>query len=164
MPSPTYTPLANITLTSTASNVTFNNIPSTYKDLLLVALVRTIGSETDVQFNNDSGNNYTTTTVRGGADGNYYSAQYTANGIKPQNSVGPDETGLRDYFKVHIMDYSATNKHKVSLLLSGNANKSHFQAHGVRWANNNAITSVKCNAPFGNYQAGCTFALYGVTA
>jgi hypothetical protein len=36
MPTPTYTPLATVTLGSSASSVTFSSIPGTYRDLILI--------------------------------------------------------------------------------------------------------------------------------
>lgn len=162
MPTNTYTALATVTLASSASTVTFSSIPATYRDLILVVQHKvTGGGETDVQFNADTGNNYSTVTMRAGADSNTYSATYTANGIKPQNSVG-GATGTNDFFQLDIMDYSATDKQKTSLLRSINGSTSFVQNHAVRWLNTAAITSVKCTASGTSYASGSTFSLYGV--
>lgn len=162
MPTNTYKALATITLGSSASTVTFSSIPATYRDLILVVQHKvTGGAETDVQFNADTGNNYSTVTLRGGADSSIYSANYTANGIKPQNAVG-GATSTNDFFQLDIMDYSATDKHKISLLRSINGSTSFVQNQAVRWANTAAITSVKCTASGASYASGSTFSLYGV--
>jgi hypothetical protein len=130
--------------------------------LILVVEHKVSGAgETDVQFNADTGNNYTTVTMRAGASASTFSATYTSNGIKPQNSVG-GATSSNDSFQVDIMDYSATNKHKTSLLRSGNASTGFVQNHAVRWANTNAITSVQCTATGTTYAIGSIFSLYGV--
>ncbi len=164
MPTNTYTPLATITLTGTDSEIVFSSIPATYRDLILIVSHKVSGAgETDVRFNTDDGNNYTTVTMRGGADSSTYSATYTANGIKPQNSVGGSTT-QNDFFRVDIMDYSATDKHKTSLLRSGNGSTSFVQNHAVRWANTAAINTVRCIAVGTTYQVGSTFSLYGVIA
>jgi hypothetical protein len=164
MPTNTYIALATITLGSSASTVTFSSIPATYRDLVLVAQHKVTGAgETDVQFNADTGNNYTTVTMRGGASASVFSATYTANGIKPQNSVG-GSTSTNDFFQLEIMDYSATDKHKTSLLRSGNASSAFVQNHNVRWANTAAITSVKCTATGTSYASGSTFSLYGIVS
>lgn len=164
MPTPTYTPLGAITLSSPASNVTFSNIPNTFRDLILVVHHRfSAGSETDVLFNLDNGNNYATVTMRAGAENATFSATYTSNGIKPQNSVG-GATASNDFFQVQIMDYAATDRHKTALMRSGNAAASYTQTHATRWLNTAAITSVRCNSPFATYAAGSTFTLYGVAA
>jgi hypothetical protein len=162
MPTNTYTPLATITLTGTASSVTFSSIPATYRDLVLVVEHKVSGGgETDVQFNADTGNNYSTVTMRAGASASTFSATFTSNGIKPQNSVGGSTT-VGDFFRLEIMDYSATDKHKTSLLKSGNGSTSFVQNHAVRWLNTAAITSVKCTASGTTYAVGSTFSLYGV--
>ena len=44
---PTYTPLQSIVLTSSASSVTFSNIPQTYQDLVLVVNPSGVGANTD---------------------------------------------------------------------------------------------------------------------
>jgi hypothetical protein len=164
MPTNTYTPLATLTLTGTAASVTFSSIPATYRDLVLIVQHKVSGAgETDVQFNADTGNNYQTVTMRAGASASTFSATYTANGIKPQNSVG-GATSTNDFFRVDIMDYSATDKHKVSLLRSGNGSASFIQNHSVRWANTAAITSVKCTATGTTYAVGSTFSLYGIVS
>ena len=36
MPTPTYTPLATVTLGTSAASVTFSSIPATYRDLILI--------------------------------------------------------------------------------------------------------------------------------
>lgn len=163
MPTNTYIPLATQTLTGTASSVTFGSIPGTYRDLVLVVRQLINTGETDVRFNTDDGNNYSTVTMRGGADNSTYSASFTANGIKPQNSAG----GTFSFFTLQIMDYSATDKHKTSLLRSGAGTSSatSTQAHSIRWANTAAITTVRCLAvDGGTYQSGSTFSLYGIAS
>lgn len=156
-----YVALATITLTSTDSSIDFQNIPGTYRDLVLVVDQKINTGETDVRFNTDDGNNYSTVTMRGGADSGTYSTTFTANGIKPQNSAG----GTFSFFTLQIMDYSATDKHKTTLLRSGAGTSSatSVQAHAVRWANTAAINRVRClSVDGGTYQIGATFSLYGI--
>jgi hypothetical protein len=157
MPTNTYTPLATVTLTGTDSQILFSNIPSTYRDLILVVQQFVSSGETLVYFNGDTGSNYSTVTMRAGAENTTFSATFTAPGIRPQNSVG----GANDYFQLQIMDYSATDKQKTTLLRSGNGSTAYTQSHAVRWSNTAAITSIRCD---GNYTAGSMFSLYGVIA
>jgi hypothetical protein len=61
MPTPTYTPLATVTLASTASSVTFSSIPATYRDLVVVHNnFGTVNNDanSNFRFNGDSGSNY----------------------------------------------------------------------------------------------------------
>ena len=69
MPTPTYTPLANVTLASTTSTVTFSSIPATYRDLLVVAQCGVVGPATEnlqLSLNNDTTNaNYAAVQMSG---------------------------------------------------------------------------------------------------
>jgi hypothetical protein len=66
MPTPTYTPLATVTLGSSASSVTFSSIPATYRDLILVVDGTTNATHNvGMRFNGDTGNNYFMVTAFG---------------------------------------------------------------------------------------------------
>jgi hypothetical protein len=159
LPTPTYTPLANITLGSSASSVTFSSIPATYRDLVVVADYSTSPSSgSEIRFNGDSGSNYSTVTMRG--DGtNALSGAFTIGLISPSNGTG-EAANTRNLYTLQIMDYSATDKHKTCLLRMNNPG--HTQAQANRWANTAAITSIAIsNATF---LTGSTFALYGIAS
>jgi len=159
MPTPTYTPLATVTVAIAATSITFSNIPATYRDLVLVANYSTpIGSSSQIQFNSDTGSNYSTVSMRG--DGSSVnSALFTTSFIQPSNGTG-EAGGTRNMYRLQLMDYSATDKHKTTLLRMDNAG--HTQAQANRWANTAAITSIYLyNATF---SIGSTFSLYGVIA
>jgi hypothetical protein len=162
---PTYILLNQVTLAANASEIIFSSIPQGYADLILIGQHRMASAgETSITFNSDSGSNYSTVTMRGGAGSSTFSANFTTTGIVPQNAVG-GATGSDDNFQLQIMDYSSTDKHKTTLLKSGNGlsttTASFVQAHASRWANTAAITSIRCQAP---YAAGSNFSLYGVIA
>jgi hypothetical protein len=156
MPTPTYTPLATQTLSSTASSVTFSSIPATYRDLILVVNCRHTGSGTQdliMQFNSDAGNasrvymaGYSSTTESG-----------TLSNIVAQfNDQNNNEVGIS-----HIMDYSATDKHKTVLTRT---NDSGFvEAMAQRWASTAAINSIRL-AYTSTFAIGSTFSLYGIQA
>jgi hypothetical protein len=164
MPTPTYVSLATITLSSTDSEIIFSSIPATYRDLILIVEHKLSGAgETDIQFNSDTGSNYSTVTMRGGATSSTFSASFTTTGIRPQNAVG-GSTSTNDFFRLQIMDYSATDKHKTTLLSSGNGSTSFVQNHANRWANTAAITSIKCTASSTTYASGSSFSLYGIAS
>lgn len=164
MPTNTYTALATITLASTDTIIDFQNIPATYRDLVLVVQQAINTAETEVRFNTDDGSNYSTVTLRGGATDSTFSATYTTTGLRPQNSAG----GTYGFFQLQIMDYSATDKQKTTLLRSANGTTSaatSVQAHAVRWANTAAINRIRCSSiDGGTYQIGSTFSLYGIAS
>jgi hypothetical protein len=64
---------------------------------------------------------------------------------------------------LQIMDYSATDKHKTSLLRSNIPGASTI-ANAARWPETTAINSVNLFTSGGTMNAGATFDLYGVIA
>ena len=164
MPTPTYTPLATVTLGSSASSVTFSSIPATYRDLVLVVAGTLVsGSQNPrVQFNADTGNNYSNVWMGGSGSaatsGNNSSVDYNFGGViftAQGNNI------------LQIMDYSATDKHKTTLT-RGNAGTSTsgqaVSAWAGRWANTSAITSVRFFLNFESFDVGTTINLFGIAS
>jgi hypothetical protein len=168
MPTPTYTPLATVTLGTTASSVTFSSIPATYRDLIVVGHYTASGSSgSTIRFNSDSGTNYSLVAMWSGNFGPGTVADSNSGGIAwTRNYL--DETSNRAAGFAQIMDYSATDKHKTVLLRNASvfgsgANDGGIVATAARWANTSAITTVSITQGIG-YVAGSTFSLYGVIA
>ena len=163
MPTPTYTPLATITLASAVSSVTFSSIPATYRDLVLVSQVaqNTTGIRQGVlRPNNDSLNG---AIVYMDGSGSVASAGtdtklgtfYLASGPAANTPV----TAI-----TQLMDYSATDKHKTILNRSGSSFDP-VSAYVGRWASTSAITSlVLVSNQGGNFSIGSTFNLYGIAS
>ncbi len=160
MPTPTYTPLATVTLASTAATVTFSSIPATYRDLrIMIAGTTSAGVNTVLRFNGDTGNNYTGVLM----SGNGSTATSGTYGAGSLLYFGALWTTVGNTY-VDIMDYSATDKHKTILGRHSNA-ANEAGAHAGRWANTAAITSVTVlTASAATYSTGTTFSLYGVIA
>jgi hypothetical protein len=163
MPTPTYTPLATVTLGASASSVTFSSIPATYRDLIIVATpISTSGvSETALRFNTDSGNNYNRVLMfgTGSTTGSFANTGVSYIGfVDAFTSVG--NIGI-----AQVMDYSATDKHKT-VIARKNEPTDALAAIAGRWANTAAITTVSLTALGGGNQfaTGSTFSLYGVIA
>lgn len=159
MPSPTYVPLANVTLGSTASSVTFSSISQSYRDLIVITngLCTVTGDESVAQYNGDTASNYSFVQMYGtGSSAASNSGNNTFVGAGRCSTSGTSSI-------LHIFDYSATNKHKTSLSRGDNGGTISSAQVG-RWANTAAITSVKITALSGVYSAGATFALYGIAS
>jgi hypothetical protein len=160
MPTPTYTPLANVTVTVAAASVTFSSIPATYRDLVVVFDGSiTLGATADYQviFNSN-----TTGYSQVFAYGNGTS---TASSSDPSLSYAPlgrasTNRGVQIW---NIMDYSATDKHKT-VLDRGNSAGSDLLMRAVRWANTAAITSISISLPGTTLASTTTVSLYGVIA
>ena len=157
MPTPTYTALANITLGSSASSVTFSSIPATYRDLVLVGSgAANANAQFRVFYNGD------TTT------GNYTRVYMFGNGSTTFSNTDLPEFGLAFDSSIsaqvlQIMDYSATDKHKTSLARDSRATFG-VGAIARRWANTAAITSIAISSATNTLNAGTTFALYGIAS
>jgi hypothetical protein len=161
MPTPTYTPLATVTLGSSASSVTFSSIPATYRDLILVfAGTRTGNNNVQYRFNSDTGTNYSTVIAAGNGSGTTSSAESLSFLFSTSYTLQTD-TQLNTILQV--MDYSATDKHKTTLLRFAQAGSGVSMAAG-RWANTAAITSVQIYTGNNDFGFGSTFSLYGVIA
>lgn len=151
-------PLANITLGSSATSVTFGAIPATYRDLQVVINAEGASGTNDgyMFFNADTaGANYSEIQMRGNgtaAAAAVYSAPYI-------NGASTWSSGNRFEVVALIMDYAETNKHKSSIIRVAASLESN--AISMRWANTAAITSLQLTTAAG-FIAGSTFALYGV--
>jgi len=156
MPTPTYTPLATVTLASSASSVTLSNIPASYRDLILIHNGALTNTDNIVwRANGDTGSNYSIVqalATSGGASSN--SSASRTSGLAG-SSYTQQSANITQW-----LDYSATDKHKTSL---GRANSptSEVGMSASRWANTAAINSLTL---LGAFASGNTFSLYGVIA
>lgn len=157
MPTPTYTPVANVTLASAASSIVFSNIPATYRDLILVVNgTQSANQYVAVRYNSDAGSNYTYIRMTDGPA--------SASGTESFGRLGVGNPQDRFLVVANIMDYSATNQHKTWLSRS-NIPANFVGAIAGRWANTAAITSVNVlTTTADTYAIGTTFSLYGVIA
>jgi hypothetical protein len=158
MPTPTYTPLATVTLGSSAATVTFSNIPATYRDLVVVFNGAQNASSTSyvMRFNGDSASNYSFVLMAGNGSSSS-SSSGTFTGAAP-GVIGTTQTNI--FYQV--MDYSATDKHKTVLTRTDDPG-TQTVAWASRWANTAAITSLAIVS--GNaFIATTTVSLYGIAS
>jgi len=160
MPTPTYTPLATVTLGSSASSVTFSNIPATYRDLIVVGEFVPSGAFADMglRFNSDGGTNYSFVEAAGNG-----SAAQSNSGSRAQAVMLYTLGTNRWSFIAQIMDYSATDKHKTVLSRANSAAVVTIMTAN-RWANTAAITSVTVRPDASTFASGSTFNLFGISA
>jgi len=159
MATPTYEPIATITLSSNVSSVEFSSITQDYQDLILVfngGINISSPISLEIQFNSDSSN------------GSQVNME-----VNNLNSIS-SSTSSRMFFvttdrgigTIQIFDYSQTDKHKTILNRSSAFTGSHFLgAHAGRWASTSAITSIKILDTGGrDIISGTTLSLYGIEA
>jgi hypothetical protein len=153
---PTYVPLATYTVPSGgAASITFSSIPATYRDLIVVVG----GSQSAIsgsvlEINADA------------TDANYNRVYMLGTGSGTESQAAADRLifnlgATQSNAIIQFQDYSVTDKHKTYLSRS-NATSNYLYALAGRWANTNAMTSVKfAGAPQG-YVEGTVFSLYGI--
>jgi hypothetical protein len=169
-----YESIATYTLTGSVSNVEFTSIPSTYKHLQIRFICRTTrataGSYMLMQYNGDTGSNYADHGLRGTGGGGapttdnassqtFVSVNRIAGSTAPSNVFG---VGIID-----ILDYTNTNKKKVSRYIAGletnqnNTNSEVWFGSGL-WNVTTTISSIKfTEAASGDFVQYSQFALYG---
>tara|TARA_R110000822_G_scaffold231076_1_gene363134 strand:+ start:1027 stop:1524 length:498 start_codon:yes stop_codon:yes gene_type:complete len=164
MATPTYEPIATTTLGTATNSYTFTSISGSYTDLVLVVRGQ-FASGTDYpvyQFNSDTTNSYSETTLRG--EGTTAQSSRAANrAFTTTNSYGAT-TSQPFMFYSHIMNYSNTHSYKTLLTRWSNSAVEVAALVGL-WRKTNAITSIKVYGLTGNtFAVGSTFTLYGIKA
>lgn len=167
MGSPTYIPLATITLTGNDTTILFSNIPAIYDDLIVTASPRTDRSATNdplrVRFNNDSGSNYGRMAMYGnGSSAAGYTDAPTEIIVDAGASGATASSGVFANFQMQVFDYADTNKLK-SVLTTSDLATTETRRQSARWNSTATITSISIIPYFGtNFVSGSTFSLYGI--
>lgn len=159
---PTHVLLNQIELSSSASSVTFSNIPQGYGDLVVIH--NNFGTA-----NNDANSNFIFNDDTSSSYDRLY-AFFESSNSTPVSGYGTGTNmavfGLRTTVGLctaHIMDYSATDKHKTVLTRTNTGNHLVWMSSG-RWTKTEAINSIKLSAYLGNFAVGSVISLYGVYA
>jgi len=153
----TYEPIATTTLGTSAASVTFSSIPGTYTDLILVVNgTSTATNGNEMQFNGDTGNNYSFTLLYG----NGSTATSSRNSNISFAYAGRTNTN-QSVSITQIMNYANTTTYKT-VLTRANSNGDIVMANVSTWRSTSAITSlVYAGATF---NSGTVFTLYGIKA
>lgn len=159
----TYVALANITLGSSASSVTFSSIPNTFRDLVVVIDATISASDTsiDLEINADTNSgNYSSIYAFGAGSGSPGSGTLSSSGLQ----VTYSPSGGRQLIIAQLLDYSATDKHKT-LISRGNATSGSdwVSMWAGRWASTTAVNQIRVKFPqTRTFSSGTTMALYGI--
>jgi hypothetical protein len=163
-PAGAYDSISSVTLSASASTITFSGIPATYTHLQLRSTILSSAADSDIQvvFNADTASNYSqhylygngaSALAGGGANQPFFYLGFNAGSTTyPVASVAD------------ILDYANTNKYKTARTLDGfdrNGSGSAVFTSGS-WRNTNAITTLTIFPNTGTFQQYSSFALYGV--
>lgn len=154
----TYDKIATNTLSSTTASVTFNSISGAYTDLILVVNATSPSLvNLEMQYNGDTGNNYSRTVLSANGSATQSLRQSNVGYIR-LTTEGILATGQSNQI-IQIQNYSNTTTYKTSL---NRANNSVYGTDAVvgLWRNTAAITSVTLYV--GTFSVGSTFNLYGI--
>lgn len=160
-----WTPLANLTLGSSQTTVTFSSISGAYRDLVLVVVGGSSSYATfEFRFNGSSAS-YTYTGMETNGGSSAYVPSGAATGFPGNYNYWVEDIGTSNtVYQMQVFDYAQTNKHK-SVLYRVSAAATGVGAYSGRWADTSAVTSLACIRSGGNtWRTGTTFALYGVSA
>ena len=153
-----------------ASSVTFSSIPSTYQHLQVRYLVR---NSTDafflkMQFNGDTGSNYSWQLLSGDGDSATASATASTTDMVLPRTSSPSLVSTFTVGVVDILDYANTSKYKTSRALGGfNENSTDgglqkIELSSGNWRNTNAVSSIALFVSSGGFTQYSEFALYGI--
>jgi hypothetical protein len=159
-----YDALAGITVGASAvSSVTFSGIPTEYKHLQIrINYAPTAGGILKMNFNGDTGANYTGHILAGEGTGSAYGGvpSVSPNAICTTYTAGTTFGAVI----VDVLDYNNLTKNKVTKSIGGSdrngAGDVEFDSNV--WLNTSAITSIVFSHQNGNIGALSSFALYGV--
>jgi hypothetical protein len=162
----TYEPIATTTLGSAALTITFSSIASSWTDLKLVfSGTTTVAGYLAIQFNADTGTNYSVTSLYGtGAS----ASSFAISSATEVNLSGISTTSTTLPFFVHTDVFSYAGSTNKTILTGFHMDKN--GSGGIErsvglWRNTAAITSIKLiisNDPTITFAVGTTATLYGI--
>jgi hypothetical protein len=160
----TYEKIATTTLGSNQASVTFSGISGSYTDLVLVCnyAVNTANRNSYIQFNSDTGTNYSITQMLG--NGSTASSVRYSNQSKiflTDSAMSTSTNG--NAVLVNIQNYSNSTTYKTCLIRQNRAD-SYVEAIAGLWRSTSAITTVLISSEGANLLSGSTFTLYGIKA
>jgi hypothetical protein len=166
----TYEPIATTTISGTSTNsVTFgsgNTLPQTYTDLILICS-GSVTSQADIglQFNGDTGTNYSFTQIRGNG------TAVSSSRATSQNYAWVDWAGFttsEGQSITHIQNYTNTTTYKTTISKFGQAGNAIDSVitlwRGSTGSATQAITKIDVKIVGANFGNGFTITLYGIAA
>lgn len=159
--------ISTVTVTSGGNaTITFSSIPQTYTHLQIRSIDQSTFNYSQLQFNSDTGSNYTRhlfygTGVGIGAAGTSTGQTYTYYGV---SATG---TNMFAGTICDILDYTSTSKYKTIRALSGTDQNGsgQIQLNSGLWMSTSAINSITITANStapGVFAQYSQFALFGI--
>ena len=163
----TYTPIATNTLSSAAASVTFSSISSAYTDLVVVASI--LPSSTSfytpsLQFNSDTGSNYSGTWIYGQGSSAVSSRNSSQTQMALDNYAATPAVGYPMTVIFNVFNYANTTTYKTVLSRGNDVFSSAGETSATvgLWRSTAAVTSITVKGNGANFEVGSTFTLYGI--
>jgi hypothetical protein len=165
--------IADTTLSTTAADITFSSIPSTFNHLMVVISGRCSsasfnGTDLNVQLNSDTGGNYrySRNTKYAGSGGTV-----TIDGATGQTGLlmgniwgGTAQANTMASAQMIFPNYKLTTLQKSMLFTGGSfTDAPGFGSGYAQWSNTAAITTIRIYSGGGNFDTGTRATLYGWT-
>lgn len=167
MPTRTYEPIANITLTTTASTMTFSSIPQSYNHLRLFftsgqAASNASGNVVSIRLNNDTASNYARSQLR--ANGSTFNFSNATSATSADMNF-EKFNGWFWNFSLEFPRYSVGGQKIFSGVAASAITTGTVQTNNLLWAGyyntGSAISQITLTTA-GNFMAGDTATLYGI--
>jgi hypothetical protein len=156
----TYEKIATQTLSSAASTITLSSIPATYTDIVLVFTGGTTASTgVYIQFNGDTGSNYSFTKMYG--FGSNKGSGLASNVSRAE--IGGCWTASGDVHILNIQNYSNTSTYKTTLYRANDATDT-VTAGVALWRSTSAINQVLLSLDSTTFTSGSNITIYGIKA
>lgn len=158
----TYEPIATTTLSSAASSVSFTGISSAYTDLKIIAVGKRVsGGALAIQFNGDTGTNYSST--RFASNGSTASASHNAS-VNSISTNGWNAT-YEQLYEIDVFSYAGSTRKTSLVRMSADENGGGEVSRIIgAWANTAAINRVDLLITSGTIAAGFIATIYGIKA
>lgn len=168
MPSPTYVPLATLTVTSaTQTALEFTSIPQGYTDLLIKASTRASNNTINFELTfNNSATGYEQITLY--ADGSAATGQVLTSQAVLYGYAQVQSTYTASVFsnaEIYIPNYAGSTNKSISIdeVNENNATQAYQSMVAGRWANTAAITSIKIAGYGASLVQHSSATLYGIS-
>ena len=164
MATPTYEAIATTTTSGSAGSVTFSSISGTYTDLVIIVNGgASTAADLHIQFNGDTGTNYSRTVLTGNGSAASSSRQTSVNYYRVDNE-GYLSTGFPNHNSIiNLQNYSNSTTFKSAVSRANNAATGVDASIGL-WRSTAAITSILLFPNVGTFTNETTLTLYGIKA
>ena len=164
----TFEHIESVILTGAQTNITFSNVPQTYKHLQVRAVIRGTAAsdfvEFRLRFNSDTGANYANHVLRG--QGSNPISQETSRGDTKILLSGTGNSAAANIYAtniIDILDYTSTAKNTTIMAMTGNnSGIIRYDLASGLWVNTAAVTTVGFSMGSNDFGTGTRISLYGI--